>query len=492
MKCIIPGGNVKTLAKAIHTLAKIGDEMYVNPQKESISFRTVNMAKSAYSDFTFHRNFFSYYDLGNLDEEEAQKCKISMRVVSISNTFMYMIFSLFYYIQSAMTVFKSAHTLDKHVETCHIHLETDACNLTFILKYKNGINMSHLMPILDSEKLQASYTKASMSNELTSRARTFTEALQNFPQNLIEITLQITPHKLLFRNYVDDVSLMVNTTRTQLAFGIGEFDRYTIGNETSITFCLKEVKALLVFSESVGVPITASFGIAGRPILFTVKSPAFETNMLLSTLSPDCDSQSDTSIVSRQVQSIRKKNASRSTSNRVNKVSSSRIKKSIKPTVSDVSKNTLVKEKIQSDITLNENRNASISIVNANANNSINGVQERNSHMPVQSCCSVVCSPASTSSAIRKISEGQRKLVNSVFSSITKRKSTDDKGNQKEREDAIVCIDLDDNVPQSPPRKVAKRAKVVFQKCFQNTFDPRMLPGHDTILVEDSDENNSD
>ncbi|KYM92613.1 Cell cycle checkpoint control protein RAD9A [Atta colombica] len=472
MRCVIPGGNIKTLAKAIHTLAKIGDEMYVNPQEESISFRTVNMAKSAYSNFTFHRNFFSYYDLGNLDEEEAQKCKISMR--------------------SAMTVFKSAHTLDKHVETCHIHLEMDACNLVFILKYKNGINMSHLMPILDSEKLQASYTKASMSNELTSRARTFTEALQNFPQNLIEITLQITPHKLLFRNYVDDASLMVNTTRTQLAFGIGEFDRYTFGNETSITFCLKEVKALLVFSESVGIPITASFGTAGRPILFTVKSPAFETNMLLSTLSPDCDSQSDTSIVSRQVQSIRKKNASRSTSNRVNKVSSSRIKKSIKPTVSDVSKNTLVKEKIQSDKTHNENRNAPVSIVNANANNSINAY-EKNSHMPIQNCYSVACSLASTSSAIsRKISENQRKLVNSVFSSITKRKSSDDKVNQKEKEDTIVCFDLDDNVPQSPPRKVAKRAKIVFQKCFQNTFDPRMLPGHDTILVKDSDESNSD
>jgi len=60
------------------------------------------------------------------------------------------------------------------------------------------------------------------------------------------------------------ITVMVNTTRTQLAFGIGEFDRYTFGNETSITFCLKEVKALLVFSESVGIPITASFGTAGR------------------------------------------------------------------------------------------------------------------------------------------------------------------------------------------------------------------------------------
>jgi len=45
-----------------------------------------------------------------------------------------------------------------------------------------------------------------MSNELISQARTFTDALQNFQQNLIEITLEITPHKLLLRNYVDDAS----------------------------------------------------------------------------------------------------------------------------------------------------------------------------------------------------------------------------------------------------------------------------------------------
>lgn len=64
-------------------LAKIGDEVYVKPQQEFISFCTVNMAKSAYSDITFHKNFFSYYTFGDLEEEEAQKCKISMRVISI-------------------------------------------------------------------------------------------------------------------------------------------------------------------------------------------------------------------------------------------------------------------------------------------------------------------------------------------------------------------------------------------------------------------------
>lgn len=472
MKCVIPGGNVKILARAIHTLAKIGDEMYVNPQEESISFRTANMARSAYSDFTFHKNFFSYYVLGDLEEEEAQKCKISMR--------------------SAMTVFKSAHTLDKLVETCHIHLEVEACNLVFILKYKNGVNKSHLTPILDSEKLQASFTKVGMSNELVSQARTLMDALHNFPQSLIEITLEITPHKLLFRNYVDDASVMINTTRTQLALGIGEFDHYTIGNETNVTFCLKEVRALLAFSESVGVPITTSFGTAGRPILFTLKSQAFEINLLLATLSPDdCDSQSNSTIASRQVRSLRKKNASsRSTSKRVNK-SLSRTKKSVKPEVNDVLKNRPAEERNKSDGTLDQNGNASMNVVCAKANNSINSVQERN--LPERSRQSVAFSSAGTSLATdRRISENQRKLVNSVFSNITKRKSTNDENYKKGKEDAIDCIDLKESVPQSPPRQVAKRARLVFQKCFQNTFDPRMLPGHDTILVEDSDENNSD
>lgn len=47
----------------------------------------------------------------------------------------------------------------------------------------------------------------------------------------------------------------------------------------------------------------------------------------------------------------------------------------------------------------------------------------------------------------------------------------------------------DDFVPNSPPRQTSsKKARLVFKKCFQNTFDPRMLPGHDRVLAKDSDE----
>lgn len=59
--------------------------MYVQPQPNSLSFRAVNMANSAYADFTFFENYFSYYIFDDLEEEDTLKCKISMRVIYCNN-----------------------------------------------------------------------------------------------------------------------------------------------------------------------------------------------------------------------------------------------------------------------------------------------------------------------------------------------------------------------------------------------------------------------
>lgn len=46
----------------------------------------------------------------------------------------------------------------------------------------------------------------------------------------------------------------------------------------------------------------------------------------------------------------------------------------------------------------------------------------------------------------------------------------------------------EDLVQNSPPRSNLNPAHHIFRKCFQTTFDPSTLPGHDTILAEDSDD----
>ena len=46
MKFVIPGINVKTTGKAIHCLAKIGDEIYLEPSLDSLTLRSVNLSRS--------------------------------------------------------------------------------------------------------------------------------------------------------------------------------------------------------------------------------------------------------------------------------------------------------------------------------------------------------------------------------------------------------------------------------------------------------------
>ena len=72
-----------------------------------------------------------------------------------------------------------------------------------------------------------------------------------------------------------------------------------------------------------------------------------------------------------------------------------------------------------------------------------------------------------------------RESENSIkkpFSSFLKRKSQEDIGNSSDPEN--------DFVQNSPPRQQSKKAKLIFQKCFQNTIDPASLAGN--ILEEDS------
>ena len=53
MKFIVPGVSVKHLGKAIHCLAKIGDEVYFELESEALILRTVNISR--YPDIVKHK-----------------------------------------------------------------------------------------------------------------------------------------------------------------------------------------------------------------------------------------------------------------------------------------------------------------------------------------------------------------------------------------------------------------------------------------------------
>lgn len=207
-----------------------------------------------------------------------------------------------------------------------------------------------------------------------------------------------------------------------------------------------------------------------------MKNPSFEANLVLSTLSSDADSQTDTTIIGRQEKYVKRRTGNKRVSRRPNKSTSKTENKSstINKTKDAVSRNThpcLMEKKNETNQGfLKETTNLPLNVSNINLADSVHenraGVSaviqndRDESHNPS-------CSRNTTKS--NKTPSGKA-LVNSVFSSITKRKSSNDEKIKEKSPTLGDCDILEEAVPNSPPPP-AKKARLIFQKCFQRTFD---------------------
>ncbi|XP_011506336.1 PREDICTED: cell cycle checkpoint control protein RAD9A [Ceratosolen solmsi marchali] len=443
MKCVVSGGNIKILARAIQMLSKIGEEMFVQPQEDSLSFRSVNGSNSSFADITFHENYFSYYAYEDLDESDSLKCKILIR--------------------SALTVFKIPSLINKQIETCHIQLDANSTNLCFILKYKNNIIKTHLLPILDCETIRANYKKEGTVNHLCIQPRVLNDVVQNFQQNLLEITIEVLKDKILLRNYIDETSNLSNETRTQLVFGMGEFDEYKINSNTTITFCLKELRAILHFAEILAQPIHIHFDCAGRPIVFICKTLGVESNLVLATLNPDDDLGSQSTTHTRPNSVL--KNSAKKPTKAKGKIKS--LSKTVFGKLANKYPTNTNTEKIESSDKISNASETS----SPNNNNKFNATNS-----PRVNSAKVIASNSNTNKR-----ENDNSSKQNAFSSLLKRKS-----NQEIH--SPDGGDKDDLVQNSPPKQPSKKAKLIFKKCFQTTFNPESLPGYNNIEVEDSGE----
>ncbi|XP_039752645.1 cell cycle checkpoint control protein RAD9A isoform X2 [Pararge aegeria] len=280
MKCHVPGPNVK--GRTIHALARFGDELYLESLPDSILLRTLNAAESAYAMIKFNKNFFSHfnYNFYSTEDNEGLKCKISMK--------------------SALNAFKSPTHMDKQVENLEIKLDPESSKLIFQLKCKHGIVKTYYVSILDCKAMQAVYTKDLVPNRIISSPRILSEALGNFQISDDQVTLEATNQSLILRNYVDANIDLTKIIRTQISLKPSEFDSYTIGDETTITFTLKEFRALLAFTEALNLALQLHFETTGRPAVFIVHNgTTFEAHFVLATSKPDSATQASTQNSSR-------------------------------------------------------------------------------------------------------------------------------------------------------------------------------------------------
>lgn len=118
------------------------------------------------------------------------------------------------------------------------------------------------------------------------------DALGNFQSSDDQITVEATKQSLLLRNYIDNNVDLTKIIRTQICLKPAEFDSYTIDLETTITFTLKEFRALLAFAESLNLPLQLHFESTGRPAVFIVHNGiTFEAHFVLATSKADSATQ---------------------------------------------------------------------------------------------------------------------------------------------------------------------------------------------------------
>ncbi|TSV81496.1 Cell cycle checkpoint control protein RAD9A [Bagarius yarrelli] len=108
------------------------------------------------------------------------------------------------------------------------------------------------------------------------------DTVLHFPPSLEEVNVSVGSDRVWLRNHVEDEADSSKAMMTELCLSAEEFDHFAIGSQTSITFCLKELRGLLVFAETAGLPISMYFKEAGS---------ALDANFVLATLSEDAHQQ---------------------------------------------------------------------------------------------------------------------------------------------------------------------------------------------------------
>ncbi|XP_053328930.1 cell cycle checkpoint control protein RAD9B [Spea bombifrons] len=270
MKCVIPGGHVKVFGKAIHSLSRIGDELWFDPLEKGLALRVVNAARSAYACVLLSSFFFHDYHIASIQEQGQGnvilqlRCKLSIKAV--------------------LPVFRSLIMLERNVEKCSIYTNFTNCRLVFRLFCKHGITKTHKLYYEDCEPLEAAFSANACPNVLKMHSRIFSDAIIHFPTCQDEVTLTITPLKVTLKSFNEEAEGFPKRMHTEIHLGRDEFLYFKAGVDSEVTFCLKELRGCLAFAETISACISVHFGQPGKPIAFSIDDMMFEANFILATL----------------------------------------------------------------------------------------------------------------------------------------------------------------------------------------------------------------
>ncbi|CAG0882404.1 unnamed protein product [Darwinula stevensoni] len=254
-------------ARAIHSLARIGDFVLVEPNQSGLSLQVVSSSHSAFACFKFLPLFFSSYQAKPVRPDDMTSCRLSMK--------------------SLLLVFRSVSQLERSAEQCEVTVDIAQLKVTFQLHCRFGVDKMYRISFVDSEPMEVHYSKEESENRLVAQAKVLSDAILNFTNSQEEITISVSHQKTFVRNYMQDEPELGKVVHTELCLEAGEFDHYAVKKETDVTFYLKDLKSVLQFTEAVNLPIEIFFDTGGLPLILSLRNPpTFEVDFVLATIAP--------------------------------------------------------------------------------------------------------------------------------------------------------------------------------------------------------------
>ncbi|NXY53051.1 RAD9B protein, partial [Callaeas wilsoni] len=262
--------SLAVFGRAIHALARISDEIWFDPVEKGLALRSVNSSRSAYACVFFSSMFFQHYCWTAVSQPCQKEKQLSLPCKLT--------------IKSVLPVFRCVNVLERNVEKCSISTRPNEHHITFQLLCRHGVVKTYNLTFQECDPLQAVFAKHMCPNILKVHSRLLADVMIHFPTSQEEITLSVTPMKVCFKSYTEEDTDFSRTMLTEIQLSPEEFDYFQVGVDSEVTFCLKELRGLLAFSEATSVPVSLHFDRCGKPIAFSIEDLLLEASFILATL----------------------------------------------------------------------------------------------------------------------------------------------------------------------------------------------------------------